>query len=76
MAAAPPSDGVAMAEATVEDPNAEVCRRVQQTGTRFHRRECKTRAEWAEEMQNAQDTTRALQRETAPNDDCLFSNQC
>ncbi len=73
---AAPQANAEMAALSEEELNVEVCRRVQQTGTRFHRTECKTRGEWIEEMQDAQDATRAMQRETAPRSDCLFNDRC
>ncbi len=57
------------------DPNEEVCRRQQRTGSRFHTRICMTRAEWAQMQQDSQDSTRAMQREVAP-DDCVFTSNC
>ena len=62
--AAPAATAVANAE---EDPNEEVCRRVQQTGTRFHSRVCMTRAEWAEQSRQATDSTDRMQRTVEPN---------
>ena len=57
------------------DPDDEICRRVEQTGTRFHSRVCKTRAEWAREAHEAQETTRQMQRETAI-PQCVLNKRC
>ncbi len=49
------------------DPNAEVCRSVSQSGTRFRTRVCKTRAEWERDAREARDATVNMQRTVEPN---------
>lgn len=80
LAAQPAVAPVAVAEAPAEasdelDPDAEVCRRLPQTGTRFHRRVCMTRAEWEAQATEARDVTTDMQREVAPAE-CVLTNGC
>ncbi|WP_421790092.1 hypothetical protein [Hyphobacterium sp.] len=56
------------------DPDAEVCRRVRQTGTRFHTRICMTQAEWDNQHADAQEATRHMQRTIEP--PCQVSGTC
>ncbi|MEO1038720.1 MAG: hypothetical protein AAFX09_04175 [Pseudomonadota bacterium] len=57
------------------DPDAEVCRRVQRTGTRFHGRVCKTRAEWAQQAEEARRETRDIQRGVSAQE-CAYWGNC
>ena len=58
----------------VGDPNEEICRRVEQTATRFTARVCKTRAEWVREAEFARQDTQRMQRGNAPS--CAASGGC
>ncbi|MEZ5560523.1 MAG: hypothetical protein R3E86_18520 [Pseudomonadales bacterium] len=62
--AAAPSDAeaetaVATYNATVEDPDKVICRKIQQTGSHFKKRVCYKRREWDEMTRAAQDIMRA-----------------
>lgn len=67
-----PSLPDASAVADASDPEREVCRRVEQTGTRFHRTVCMSAEEWADQQAEAQEVTSRMQRETAPREECIF----
>ncbi|WP_421790094.1 hypothetical protein [Hyphobacterium sp.] len=56
------------------DPDAEICRRVQQTGTRFQTRVCMTQAEWDAQQEDASEAARVMQRNIEPN--CGVSGSC
>ncbi|MEQ8432759.1 MAG: hypothetical protein RIA71_00840 [Oceanicaulis sp.] len=57
------------------DPDEEICRRVEQTGSRFHARMCKTRAEWERDTVAARDATDAMQNGSEPAQ-CAYSGSC
>lgn len=76
-AAAPaaPASTTASTEPLFEgDPDEEICRRVEQTATRFTARVCKTRAEWAREAELARTDTQRMQRGNARS--CAASGGC
>lgn len=56
------SDNAAQVVEAGLDPNEEVCRRVKQTTTRFTKKVCMTRQQWADMASNAKKNTSELQQ--------------
>lgn len=56
------------------DEDAEICRRVPRTGSRFHTTICRTQSEWEREAEEARDASQALQRNIEP--PCSVNRSC